>query len=376
MQHKTIAFITSSHSPLDERIYYQMARSLCYLYRVVIIASTGNVKHEDKDITIVSSQVSDPPKKLQFFFDQLCTLQPDIVVSSEPLPVIAAWRYKNKQKRTTILYDITEWFPSKKHLENRSIPFKILIFFKLLSLNILSSVLATGFIFGEYYKSLPYRIIFPFKKYVFISYYPDLNHIDYKPTKSPSASICLGYTGKISKEKGIESFVNAAIALHDKRPDIKVRCKIIGKFGNETEKHFFYKLKEKAHDIDFELQDWQPYQNFSKALQDVHVLVDLRKIDFENHYCLPIKLFYYAACGKPVIYSDLKAISKELDITTFGYLVNPKNSGFISDIMINYLNNPSLFNAHCSQARKLAETSYNWDNLKPIFLEFIQTFGK
>lgn len=374
METDTIVFLTSSHSPFDDRIFYHQAKSLSKNFEVFIVSSTENISTSVGNISVIgdSRYASDKKKKIEFFIQSLIQSDPGIIVCSEPLPIMAALKYKNKsKKKVKIIYDVTEWYPSKKNLEGFPFYKKILTFFKLLFLNIYVSARCDGFIFGEYYKSLPFRFLFPRKKWIINSYYPDLSFINYQESKLIQGKICLGYTGRISKEKGIENFFAVASALKRKNPELAVKLKIIGWCFNAKDKEVFEKLCGEAKNIEIELLGKQDFDQFSGQLQNMDILFDLRKLDFENNHCLAIKVFYYAACGKPVIYSNIKAIKRDIDVNKFGYFVDPTDSEQIADCVLNYIQHPDLYQLHSREARKLAETKYNWQMIEPQFIDFV-----
>lgn len=376
MEISTVAFLTSSHSPFDDRIFYHQAKSLSKMFKIVIISSTENLITTIGNISILSDNryTLDKKKKIEFFNQSLSQFEPEIIICSEPLPILAALKYKKNHKKVKIIYDVTEWYPSKKNLEGLQYHKKILTFFKLLGFNIYTSSHCDGFIFGEYYKSLPFRFLFWFKKQSLVSYYPDLSYINYQESKLKPGEICLGYTGTISVEKGIGNFFTVATTLKRKKPEIAVKLKIIGWCFNVTDKNSFDKLCQEAKNIDIEILGKQDFETFSDQLLDVDILFDLRALDFENNHCLAIKVFYYAACGKPVIYSGIKAIKREIDINKFGCFVNPTDTELISDYVINYIEHPDLYRHHSQVARKLAEENYNWEIIEPQFIDFISTF--
>jgi glycosyltransferase involved in cell wall biosynthesis len=45
--------------------------------------------------------------------------------------------------------------------------------------------------------------------------------------------------------------------------------------------------------------------------------------------------------GKPMIYSDLKGIREHMGTLSFGRLVNPQDAEEVSELIINYAENPS-----------------------------------
>ncbi len=373
----TVAFLTSTHSPFDDRIFYHQAKSLAKTFKVVIISSTENIRTTIDDIAVVSdnNHASDKKRKFEFFKQSLLKFNPELIICSEPLPIIAALKYKKTvQQKVKIIYDVTEWYPSKKNLEGLPFYKQIFTFLKLLIVNLYTSSCCDGFIFGEHYKSLPYRFLFGYKKWSLVSYYPDLKSINYQESKLNPGKICLGYTGKISVEKGIRNFFAVATALKRKSPETVVKLKIIGWCLSETEKNTFDKLCLQAEDIEIEILGKQDFETFSDQLHDVDILFDLRKLDFENNRCLAIKVFYYAACGKPVVYTQLKAIKREIDVNKFGYFVDPTDSEMISDYITNYIEHPDLYQQHSQVARKLGEEKYHWGIIEPRFVDFISKF--
>jgi glycosyltransferase involved in cell wall biosynthesis len=377
MEISTVAFLTSTHSPFDDRIFYHQAQSLAKRFKVVIISSAETISETVGQISIVSdnSYGSDKKKKIEFFKQSLTKFNPELIICSEPLPILAARKYKNAvQQKVKIIYDVTEWYPSKKNLECLPLHKKIFTFLKLLIVNLYASSRCDGFIFGEYYKSLPYRFLFGYKRWEMVSYYPDLKYINYQESELNSCKICLGYAGKISVEKGIVNFFAVATALKRKSPGTAVNLKIIGWCLNETEKNTFDRLCREAENVEIEILGKQDFETFSDQLHNVDILFDLRKLDFENNRCLAIKVFYYAACGKPVIYSRIKAIKRDIDVNKFGYFVNPTDSELISDHIINYIENPDLYIQHSQIARKLAVEKYSWGILEPRFVDFISKF--
>ena len=103
---------------------------------------------------------------------------------------------------------------------------------------------------------------------------------------------------------------------------------------------------------------------------------DLRTISLEHTYSLPIKLFYYLACGRPVIYSKLKSLTTFFSNLPFVHLVEPSDTEKIANIMINYINNQEIYTKHCKMALNLSSEKYNWDKIKCDFIEFIQQLSK
>jgi glycosyltransferase involved in cell wall biosynthesis len=371
-----ISFLTSGHDPLDDRIFYHMAKSLSADgNNVEVVSSKINLKTISENIRLDCFAGDDLSKseKICCFKNRLFDFGPDIIICSEPLPVLAAKKFAGKkQNKIRIIYDITEWYPSKKNLTIYKIPLRWYYFIKLLLFNLLASFLADAFIFGEVYKSKPYRFLFPFKSYVRISYYPDLNYINRLKPQLEDKKLRLCYSGKISFEKGFENYIKVLKRLTESEKDLKLDVKIIGWYETKTDKENCEKLLLTLNqNVTFSFFDRQPFSDFIKLVNNTDIFLDLRSVDFENRRCLPVKLFYFAALGRPVIFSDLKAIRKEVEIKKFGFLVPPSDTELIVSIILNYFEKKDMYYLHCSNALYLSEKKYNWKKIEPDFLNFI-----
>jgi glycosyltransferase involved in cell wall biosynthesis len=370
-----IVFLTSGHIPFDDRIFHHFGQSLTENNnKVEIISSKQKLSGTIGGIIMNCFEGDRMPKaeKIEVFREMLEAAEPEIIICSEPLPVLAARRYKRKQKRKVrIIYDITEWYPSRKNLTEYKIPFKIFFFAKLFLFNIWCAGKADSFIFGEYYKSRPYRYLFPFKPFVFIPYYPDLKYISSTVPDLQKGKLRLSYSGKISLEKGFGNFISVLGTLIEKDASLKLEVIVIGWYETPADKseceHLFIQLND---NIKIKMYERQSFNDYIELIKDCDIFIDLRSCNFENKHCLPIKLFYYAALGRPVIYSDLKAIRKEVEIDKFGFLVNPANKTEIARILFDYINDEELYYKHCRNARNLSIDRYNWKRIECRFLKF------
>jgi glycosyltransferase involved in cell wall biosynthesis len=373
-----ISFLTSAHYYNDDRIFYHMAKSLFRAgNNIEIISSKTEMNQLCEGILINSfnGDLSSKRNKILIFEKLLNQSKPDIIICSEPLTILAAQKYKRlSAKKVRILYDITEWYPSKKNLHSKNFLLVIYTFFKLLLFNIYASSMIDAFIFGEWYKSKPYRFVYRNKPFVYTTYYPDLNFIRPAAAGFIGKKLNLCYSGKISREKGYINFINVANRLAVLLPELLIDVKIIGWHGTEDDKKECESIKlSDRENITFTFYPKQEYRDYIKLIGSTDIFLDLRSDDFENQRCLPIKLFYYLALGRPVIYSDLKAIRKEVEIDKFGSLVKPEDTEGTCAVIKKYVLNRELYVAHCNNALAYSSTKYNWKKIEPSFLSFIQS---
>ena len=115
-----ISFLTSGHEPLDDRIFYHMAKTLSDHNNDVVIISSKSDLTEVTDGILLNCFAGDnltKRDKIKHFMERLSVSKPDLIICSEPLTILAARQYSKRQSgKIRIVYDITEWYPSKKNL--------------------------------------------------------------------------------------------------------------------------------------------------------------------------------------------------------------------------------------------------------------------
>jgi glycosyltransferase involved in cell wall biosynthesis len=371
-----ISFLTSGHEPFDDRIFYHLGRTLSENNNnVEIISSKRDLTEvaEGIELNCFAGDALKKRDKICRFTERLSLFRPDVIICSEPLTLIAARNYsKGASGKIRIIYDVTEWYPSKKNLAVYKNTIRWFYFLKLLVFNFRAAGFADSFIFGEWYKSRPYRFLYSHKPFIFISYFPDLKYIPFCKPDLQKDRLRLSYSGKISIEKGYGNFMEVLSRLARLKSEIDIDVKIIGWYVNDRDREECEILfSQVPQNVSLKIFDRQNFENYIDLIKETDIFLDLRNDDFENQHCLPIKLFYYSALGRPVIFSDLGAIRKEVEIEKFGFLVKPHYYDSIINIILNYLKDEDLYNNHCRNARSLAENNYNWQKITLQFLKFV-----
>lgn len=376
---KKIVLLNTWHNSFDDRVFYHQAKSLTESgYNVMIISTKEEMIKELGNTTINSFNDSHLNRndKIKKIIDYLDSFSPDSIVCDSPLAVTASYKYK-KNHPVKIVYDITEWYPSKIHLQYTKGIKKLFRFFALVLVNLSAGFKSDSFIFGEYYKSIEYRILFCWKPFARLPYYPDTSYIQCYPLEKITTQINLLYSGKINRDKGIDTVFKAIKLAGSKCPEIQFKLKIIGNFPTLEDQSFYADMTSRqAENIHISIVDSLPFPEFCKTIGNTHLFFDLRKRDFENTHCLPIKLFYYLGCGRPVIYSDLKAIRKEVRNINFGHLCNPNDIDSVAGHIMDYINQPGLYTEHATNALNISKTKYNWNTIENDFISFIDSQSK
>ncbi|MFC5875306.1 Glycosyltransferase involved in cell wall bisynthesis [Chryseobacterium arachidis] len=373
-----ILFLTTAHRYNDDRIFYHQAKSLRDQGNQVKICSlSSEFQGTVEGIEIESYSVLEKnTKEKSNVFERVCDMfQPDCIICSEPLAVIATKKFR-KKKKISVVYDITEWYPSMRMVENFSFPLNIVHAFKFFLIQLYAGFLSTHYIFGEDTKKFPLAYFFPFKKSIVLPYYPDNIYIHENIKQLEPNKITLCYTGQFSEEKGIGNFFAAINSLRNKKPELEISILLIGGARKEKDEKYFADQVKKYQFENIKIGTSTSFETFTEAYAEADICFDLRTLNYENHHCLPIKIFYYAASGKPVIYTDLKATRQHVDVSKFGFLVDPEDSDAIADCILQYLENPELYSEHAQNARIEYEQKYNWNFIKDSFVNFIKNSMK
>ncbi|QQQ27318.1 glycosyltransferase [Chryseobacterium indoltheticum] len=369
-----ILFLTTAHNFDDDRIFFHQAKELVISgFNVKICSLTARFKGEIDGIEIESFDILNESvqTKIQKFTEICNSFQPDCIICSEPIAVIAAHKF-GKTKKVSIVYDITEWYPAMSMLQNYNFLMKWIHGFKFFLIQLYAGLLSTHFIFGEDTKKFPLAYFFPFKKKIILPYYPHERFVSENIKELKPNEITLCYTGAISEDKGIGNFFNAVEELHKRNPELNIKILIVGSARKIADEIYFSDILAQSSVKNIEIRKPTSFEAFTKAFADTDICFDLRAFNFENHHSLPIKLFYYMGAGKPIIYSSLKGIRKHMNVSGFGYLVNPNDSKKIADHIEAYLNEPQLYHLHAANARKEFMQNYNWNVIKNSFVNFIK----
>lgn len=353
-----VLFALSIHRTEDERVFFQQMETLNrhgFQTSVVSLIDDGLM-----DGTFSLKQ------KLAHLIEVFKRKNPSIIVGDSPIVILAAFRYKKcYASDVRLVYDVTEWIPSKKNMTNCSLFLRPFKWIALSLFSCLAGFLTTAFIFGEHHKALPFHLVFPSKKHLYLSYYATFNKLKRFPIRQNNAEWKLCYSGSLTNEKGFNKVLSVITQVAQIRPNHSFVFKLFSSEKPAIEHLLPSNIK----------LDWCGYLSFTdfcSTIGDADIYFDLRKIDFENTRCLPIKLFYYMAAGRVVIYSDLKAIPIGVpEIEKFGVLVNPSDEKQVVEALLKYIDREDFYVEHCHNAEFLARNKYDWSKIEDSFVDFI-----
>lgn len=363
-----ILFINTLHSAFDDRTFYHQAKCLkAAKHEVSIFSNSVDISTVCEGINIVSENITNISQNKQTarIHSVLLKIQPTITICDSPVGVFACLLYKRKNK-CTIIYDVTEWIPSKKFLHGNSFILNFFKFFILLLANIAAGIFSDKHIYGEFYKSKLFSFLN--KPKLISSYFPDLDYIPILAPDKQKNKIKLLYSGYFSIDKGIDKVVLLANEMAKENAQKSIELTLIGGY---THKHEKIRIESYHSNLTIITKEFLSFKNFCAEITLHDIFLDLRVNDLENTHCLPIKLFYYLACGRPVVYTDLKAIKQVIDISEVGFTYNKQDTNLLAKEISEYMTDEQLYLSLCNKARALSQDLYNWALIKNDFLKFV-----
>lgn len=374
-----IVIVTTGHPPFDERIFYKIGVSLkkfnndvsviCSNERIDTISEGINIKGFDGNSFRIKDKIKRLAEEIRYF-------NPSLVICCEPLAILAAQRYKKENTSDVkIISDITEYYPLRSTLNRYSGLQKIIKFLRYFVFNIYATNLADYLFIGEKGKARLYKFIAPTKRKAIIGYYPPSGIFNYSKPSYDGKNFTLCYSGNISESRGFRRYLTLIKKAADLFPDKTFTALIIGQYESEV----LRKLTDKLlliKNVKVTYSEKVDYINYSDALSAADVCIDLRDKNSVFERSLPIKVFDYMACGKPVIYSNLKSFSEFKDVEQFGLLIEPDDITAALDRIGLYLVNQEKLYEDSKTARKLFEEKYNWGKTEKRLEQIITKLNK
>lgn len=349
-----VLILTSVHQPFDTRIYHREAKTLVEAgYKVTIIATNAQTHQTVQGINFVD--VKRPHWRIGRILNWLTFIKlalkakADIYHFHDPDLLIVGLLLKLSTGKP-VIYDNhdpyieailqREWLP----LWSRPIVSKLFgVIEKTIAANLM--VIVANELQCE-----------RFPKAELIRNYPDLRAFGSKlETLSRKQEVI--YVGSLSEARGMFDLVKIAEVLRQTPTVIRV----LGPFPNqqlEDQVKQIVEHKHLEHIIKFEGRT--PYDQVVTVLNNASVGV-IPFQDVPDHaIIIPTKLFEYAACGLPVVVSDLPPIRRYMAEMDCGLLVEPGNPEAFAEAVIYLLEHPHEARRLGQNGRSAVFDRYNW----------------
>lgn len=369
-----IAVITCGHRPDDERIYEREIKTLLEAgYKITYFTrwqgdnnlSDENLWHRNYSQKDISTR-----DYIQGILRDFQVLKPSIVHIHE-FELLPLAKKAKKLYNAKIIYDVHdtlrsmwETFSSKKGLAKTMIN-KSLSFFESLHLKYVDEIILANRIFNNnnYYSEKGLRT-------TVIENFPRLDNLC-EPKKTSTLPLIL-YQGQISEDRGITTLVDAFNIVQKEIPSTRLR--ILGTIRSIAYKKTLHEKINKSNSNGvIKLMSEVRHKKVWDYMQEAHIGVIPSLKTPRVMLDTPTKLFEYMSAGCVVVATDVPPVHHFLEKA--GELVSPGSAKSLADGMLNILNNEKVFIQYSTEGIKRIGEKYNWEKLKPIFLDVYSKVG-
>ena len=160
----------------------------------------------------------------------------------------------------------------------------------------------------------------------------------------------VGYTGRLSEEKGVFNFVKAIPEIIKKRGDLEFLIGGDGQLRDEIERY----LEGENLNDKVKLPGWVPREEFLTYLNELKLFVLPSYTEG-----LPHTILEAMACGTPVLATPVGAIPDVIKDGETGFIMENNSPECIAENIVRALAHPNI-NEITKNARALVEEKYNY----------------
>ena len=196
---------------------------------------------------------------------------------------------------------------------------------------------------------------------------------EFFPKEIPSENqgkLIVGFYGTFIPLHGIEKIILAANELRDRQD---IHFEIFGK-GFLFKKISPLAKRMKLQNIEF--KGWVEYQNLNEIINKMDICLGIFGESIKTEFVIPNKIFHYAACCKPIISRDTKAI-REIFTNNEDIVLCSNSPESLAQAILTLAEKPELRKKIGEKAYKLMTENYNELKItQPLVDSFIKLSGK
>ncbi len=372
---KTVCFLTASYPADYSRFLDREARSLQKAgYRVIIIGlgkHTGVfTKNGIKIFQIKEQRGFSKINTMRDIAGRALDQRAEIYHCFDPWALWIGFKIKKRCPQVKLIYDSTEWFP-QTYLDRKDFPWLLrLIGWGMVTyLEYRATQQADEIIETNRLRSTRF-----FRRKRIPKLVPNYAPVELVKAPLNQRDTCFVYTGLICRPRGFDRLLQAIATVKVRYPS--VRLLVRGEFDPyddfESWSRDFIRANRLVENVQF-VERVDSYSDVFELLKPCLAGVILLQPDRGNDWTnQPSKLFEFMVAGLAVIASNFPEISRIVQSSGCGWLVDSRNSAEIARTMEQILANPAEAIKRGLAGRKMAQTKYNWEFAAQTLLSIYQ----
>ena len=187
----------------------------------------------------------------------------------------------------------------------------------------------------------------------------------FRSEPEPDGPIRVTMVSRLLREKGVHEFVEAAAIVHKARPDVVFTLVGAPDAGNPTS---VSPEELESWAADGRVECWGHRDDVAGVLAHSHVAV----LPTNYGEGLPMTLLEAAACGRPIIATDVPGCRDVVRHDANGLLVPTRNAHALADAIIALADDPARRTVMGAEGRRRAETEFATDRINAETLEIYE----
>lgn len=374
MQRKSIAMLLSNPFRPDPRVLKEAYSLAEQGYTLTILAwdrtselasseqlapglSVRRIQRIRSGYGIGASQILRLPRFWLACLGELNRLKPDLVHCHDfdTLPAGLAW---GKLRRKPVIYDAHEYYAQlvKPRLRGGigAVIYQAVRLSEQLGARLADAVITVDETLAAIYRSLNKHVLV-------VGHYPQRAFAAQPSAAFSGSTLNLIYAGRLSRDRGL--LLYAGILRQLLQLGIPARLTLAGAFTPAAEETAF---RSQAADLieHVDIQGWVDFKDMPQALRQADVGLALLLPEPRYVAALPVKLFEYMAAGLPVVASSFPAITRIIEETHCGIVLDPlSNPTDIARQIATWWQNPEQARLLGEAGRKAIQERYNFEAL-------------
>ena len=182
------------------------------------------------------------------------------------------------------------------------------------------------------------------------------------------------FSGAICENRGVVEILEALGVL--RREGLRIPFTIAGPMGSDAyEARLLEAIRKNGLGDDVKYVGWLPREEVVALACRATVGMVAHLPESQGDIAWPVKMFEYMACGLPLVYTNLGAMTEIAGDRAIGIAVEPRDIPALADAIRQLVSDPARSASCGATGRELVRTRFAWSVVEPLLVESFERLG-
>jgi glycosyltransferase involved in cell wall biosynthesis len=191
----------------------------------------------------------------------------------------------------------------------------------------------------------------------------DMNR--FQPSSEPENDQVVILPARFVEEKGVRTFVNAAEIVKSKK--LPIRFVLVGKIFEDHPTSI--KQEELTGWVSAEIVEWWGWHT---EMEKIYPLTNVVCLPTYYQEGIPKALIEAAACGRPLIATNVPGCREIVQEGVNGFLIPPRDPAALAEAVIKLMRDPELREKMGERSREIVSSNYSIETIINKYFEFFE----